>query len=195
MVGDKCYLSPISLDDAERFTEWVNDLELGLFMLFSTQIYDLDKERETLKQIMRDNESFAIVEKDNNKAIGICGLVNVDVVHRHAQFGIFIGDKTYWNRGIGTEATLLTLDHAFNNINLNNVSLEVYSFNQRAIHCYEKVGFKYVGRRRDYIFKAGKYHDVLIYDMLAEEFQSPYVNQLFERIMSEGADRDKITIM
>lgn len=181
LSGDKCYLSPISLDDAERFTEWVNDMEMGLFMLFSTDVLDLDKERELLMQIRRDNVSFAIVEKATDEAIGICGLVNVDMVHRHANFGIFIGDKAWWNKGIGTEATQLILDHAFNNLNLNNVSLEVYAFNQRAISCYEKVGFKFAGRRRKFIFKAGSFHDVLIYDILAEEFSSPRVKDIFAR--------------
>lgn len=181
LSGDKCYLSPISLDDAERFTEWVNDMEMGLFMLFSTDVFDLDKERELLMQIRRNNVSFAIVEKATDEAIGICGLVNVDMVHRHANFGIFIGDKAWWNKGIGTEATQLILDHAFNNLNLNNVSLEVYAFNQRAISCYEKVGFKFVGRRRKFIFKAGSFHDVLIYDILAEEFSSPRVKDIFAR--------------
>ncbi|MBP7205428.1 MAG: GNAT family N-acetyltransferase [Candidatus Cloacimonetes bacterium] len=181
LSGDKCYLSPISLDDAERFTEWVNDMEMGLFMLFSTDVFDLDKERELLMQIRRNNVSFAIVEKATDEAIGICGLVNVDMVHRHANFGIFIGDKAWWNKGIGTEATQLILDHAFNNLNLNNVSLEVYAFNQRAISCYEKVGFKFAGRRRKFIFKAGSFHDVLIYDILAEEFSSPRVKDIFAR--------------
>ncbi len=181
LSGDKCYLSPISLDDAERFTEWVNDMEMGLFMLFSTDVFDLDKERELLMQIRRNNVSFAIVEKATDEAIGICGLVNVEMVHRHANFGIFIGDKAWWNKGIGTEATQLILDHAFNNLNLNNVSLEVYAFNQRAISCYEKVGFKFAGRRRKFIFKAGSFHDVLIYDILAEEFSSPRVKDIFAR--------------
>ena len=181
LSGDKCYLSPISLDDAERFTEWVNDMEMGLFMLFSTDVFDLDKERELLMQIRRNNVSFAIVEKATDEAIGICGLVNVDMVHRHANFGIFIGDKAWWNKGIGTEATQLILDHAFNNLNLNNVSLEVYAFNQRAISCYEKVGFEFAGRRRKFIFKAGSFHDVLIYDILAEEFSSPRVKDIFAR--------------
>lgn len=186
LVGEKCYLSPISLEDAERYTEWVNDMEIGLFMLFSTDVLDLDREREILSQIRRNNVSFAIVDKASDEAIGICGLVNVDQVHRHANFGIFIGDKACWNKGIGTEATQLILDHAFNNINLNNVSLEVYDFNQRAISCYEKVGFKYVGRRRKFIFKAGTYHDVLIYDILAEEFASPRVKETFARATGKG---------
>jgi hypothetical protein len=28
LVGKKCYLSPIDVNDAERFTEWLNDMEI-----------------------------------------------------------------------------------------------------------------------------------------------------------------------
>ncbi len=194
MIGEKCYLSPVAIDDAEKYTEWVNDLEIGQFMLFSSIIYDLDKERDTLKELMEHGIVFAIVEKDTNKVIGNCGLHNVSNVHRRAGFGIFIGEKTYWNQGIGTEATALMLDYAFNIMNLNNISLEVVAYNQRAVRCYEKVEFKYVGKRRNYIFMAGKYHDVLIYDILADEFSSPYVNGVFERSTSDEAGRSKISI-
>lgn len=193
MIGEKCYLSPISLEDAEKYTEWVNDLEIGQFVIFSSALFDVDKEREILRKIMHDSITFAIVEKDTNKAIGNCGLIEVSDVHRHAKFGIFIGEKTYWNQGIGAEATNLTLDYGFNIMNLRNITLEVVSFNQRAVHCYENVGFKYAGKMRDYIYMAGKYHDVLIYDILASEFKSPYVNELFERSTSDEAGRGKIT--
>jgi len=40
---------------------------------------------------------------------------------------------------------------------------------------------------------AGKYHDVLIYDILAEEFESPYVNKLFERSSNEDTEAKKIS--
>ena len=193
MSGEKCYLSPISLDDVELYTQWVNDMEIGQFVLFSTTIYDIEKEKEALKKLMAESISFAIVEKNTNKAIGNCSLFGTSEVHRHGQFGIFIGDKSYWSQGIGTEATRLILDYGFNVLNLNNISLEVYAFNKRAIRCYEKVGFKLAGCRRNYLFMAGKYHDVLIYDILAEEFESPYVNKLFERSSNEDAEAKKIS--
>ncbi|MBW6514110.1 MAG: GNAT family N-acetyltransferase [Candidatus Syntrophosphaera sp.] len=194
LIGEKCYLSPVSLEDAERYTEWLNDLEIGQFLLSSSTVFDLEKERDALKNLMKNDVVFAIVEKDTNKVIGNCGLHEVSNVHRRANFGIFIGEKTYWNQGIGTEATALIIDYAFNIMNLNNISLEVVAYNQRGIRCYEKVGFKYVGRRRDYIFMAGKYHDVMIYDILASEFSSPFVNKVFERSTSDEAGRSKITI-
>lgn len=195
LIGEKCYLSPISIDDVERYTEWVNDLEIGQFVLFAAGVYDLDREREALRRLMSNDTLFAIVEKDTNKAIGNCGLHQVNEIHRRATFGIFIGEKTYWNQGIGAEATALILDYGFNIMNLNNITLEVVAYNQRAVRCYEKVGFKYVGRRREFMFMAGKYHDVLIYDILANEFESPFVRKVFEQSTSEEAGRGKITIV
>lgn len=195
LVGEKCYLSPVSLDDAEKYTEWVNDLEIGQFVLFSAAILDINSEREMLKKLMENSAVFAIVEKDTNKVIGNCGLHEINEIHRRAVFGIFVGEKTYWNQGIGAEATALILDYGFNILNLNNITLEVVAYNHRAIRCYEKVGFKKVGARRNYVFMAGAYHDVLVYDMLASEFTSPYVKEIFERSISDEAGRSKITIV
>ncbi len=195
LIGEKCYLSPVSLEDVEKYTEWINDMEVGQFVLFSATVYDVEKEREALQNMMKNNILFAIVEKDTNKAIGNCGLHHVSEIHRKATFGIFIGDKSNWNQGIGTEATCLLLDYAFNIINLNNIMLEVVEFNKRAIKCYEKCGFRYIGIRRQAIFMAGRYHDVLIYDILASEFNSPYIKQLFEKSVSGESDKDKISIV
>lgn len=195
LVGEKCYLSPVSLDDVERYTEWVNDLEIGQFVLFSSTVFDVNKERAALQQLMNESVIFAIIEKETNKAIGNCGLHMVNNVHRHAQFGIFIGEKTYWNQGIGAEATGLILDYAFNIMNLNNISLEVVAYNKRGLKCYEKVGFQLVGKRRKYNYMAGEYHDVLIYDILAEDFVSPYVKKTFAYSTSDEAGRSKITII
>lgn len=195
LVGEKCYLSPISLDDVEKYTEWVNDMEIGQFMLFTSSVVGIEKERAMLQKLMDNDVVFAIIEKDTNKVIGNCGLHNITDVHRHATFGIFIGEKTFWNQGIGTEATSLLLDFAFNILNLHSVNMDVYSYNRRAIRSYEKVGFKYAGKRRDYIFMAGEYHDVLIYDILASEFKSPYVKDMYAKSISDEAGRSKITIV
>jgi len=195
LIGEKCYLSPVSLDDAEKYSEWVNDLEIGQFVLFTAGVYDVDKERDALKRLMASTSIFAIVERDTNKVIGNCGLHDINEIHRRATFGIFIGEKTFWNQGIGTEATALILDYAFNIMNLNNISLDVVEYNHRAVKCYEKVGFKYIGKRRKYMFMAGEYHDVLIYDILASEFKSPYVRKVFDESVSDEAGRSKITIV
>jgi len=195
LIGEKCYLSPISMDDVEKYTEWVNDLEVGQFVLFAAAVIDMDKERKMLEKLMQNSVTFAIIEKDTNKVIGNCGLHDINEVHRRATFGIFIGEKNFWNQGIGSEATALILDYGFNILNLNNITLEVVEYNHRGIRCYEKIGFKYVGRRRKYMFMAGSYYDTLVYDILAEEFESPYVKKVFDASTSGEAGRSKISIV
>jgi len=57
--------------------------------------------------------------------------------------------STARGQGLGAEALRVVLAHAFGPLGLHRVSLEVYDFNERAIHVYEKVGFRHEGRMRD----------------------------------------------
>ena len=168
LVGENIYLSPINLEDYEKYTEWVNDLDISLKLGNAHQIYTLQKEQEILEDISEN--SFAIILKENDKLIGNCGLIDVEQVTRKAELGIFIGEKEYWNMGYGTEAITLLLDYGFNLLNLHNIMLEVFAFNKRAIECYKKIGFKEIGRRREAREIAGKKYDEVFMDILATEF-------------------------
>lgn len=74
LSAEKCYLSPISLEDVERYTEWVNDPDITPLVFFSFGVISLEHELEILKKLNDDGVVFAIVEKETNKAIGNCGL-------------------------------------------------------------------------------------------------------------------------
>jgi RimJ/RimL family protein N-acetyltransferase len=64
----------------------------------------------------------------------------------------------------------LVLEYGFNKLSLHNIILSVHEDAHAAIACYKKVGFKESGRRREWIFKNGKYYDVLYMDILAREY-------------------------
>ena len=104
------------------------------------------------------------------KLIGSLAFNEIDWRNRAAEFGIMIGDKTYWNRGYGTEAVRLLVNHGFNTLNLNRIFLRVFENNPRAIRAYEKAGFVHEGRLRQAEFRDGKYIDVLMMSMLKDEF-------------------------
>ncbi len=42
----------------------------------------------------------------------------------------------------------MLLDYGFNLLNLNNIMLGMFSLNERALACYQRVGFKEIGRRK-----------------------------------------------
>ena len=49
------------------------------------------------------------------------------------------------------------------------------AFNKRAIRCYEKSGFKEVGRRREAYYLNGKYYDIITMDILKKEFKEEVI--------------------
>ena len=186
LAGEKCYLSPCRPEDAERWAEWFNDLEVTIPL--GDEAYtptSLLGEQEAIRDVLENNRHvFSIVDQETDRVIGRCMFFNVDAVSRTAMMGIVIGEKDHWDQGYGQEAISLLLDYGFNLLNLHSVMLGTFAFNQRAIHCYEKVGFKLIGRRREARIIAGEAYDLILMDILAREFESPYLKPLLATVIS-----------
>ena len=130
IVGDRLYLSPTSAEDVELFTQWLNDFQTTDYIGRSGYITTTLNEQEYLEnRSKKDMASFCIVTLEEDKLIGTVSLEKVDNINRIATLGIFIGDKEYRSKGYGTEAIRLILDFGFNYMNLNNIDLQVMSFN------------------------------------------------------------------
>jgi RimJ/RimL family protein N-acetyltransferase len=170
MIGKKCYLSPISIDDADKYTEWLNDNEITQYLSLYPVMISLQGEKELLLSIAK-GQNYAIIDLPTNVLIGNCGFVDIDTINRTAEVGIFIGNKDYLNKGYGKEALALLVTYGFNALNLRNIMLKVYSFNKRAIRCYENIGFKIIGKRRNAIERNQNIHDILFMDILYEDLK------------------------
>lgn len=172
MTGKKCYLSPCSVGDATLWTTWFNDPEVSIPLGDEAYTpYSLEKARDDVQEIInKQKHMFSIIDSVTDTLIGRCGLYNIDWINRKAGLGIVIGEKEYWNRGYGQDATSLLLEHAFHFLNLNSVMLGVMEFNTRAIGCYQKVGFKEIGRKRQARIIGEKKFDVILMDILAGEY-------------------------
>ncbi len=170
IVGERLFLSPMSSEEAEKYTRWMNDLSTTCNLTTAPKIISLEMEEEMLVKLQKDGYNFAIVQKENDELTGNCGLMNVDLVQRTAELGIFIGEEKHRGKGYGSEAMRLLLDYAFNLLNLHSVYLRVRSFNKAGQRCYQKVGFKEIGRRRECVLLGGQYYDEIFMDILDREF-------------------------
>lgn len=175
LIGDNCYLSPISPEDSEIVAKWSNDLDVAINTGDASNMITFDLQKSYIEGSIKNGYGFLIIRKDNDEPVGTCRLKQIDLINRRAELGIFIGEKSCWNMGIGTEAIRLILDFGFNIINIRNIMLEVYSFNARAIKAYEKCGFKEIGRRRKSKIIGNKEYDEVFMDILAEEFKGSIV--------------------
>ncbi|KUO69313.1 MAG: acetyltransferase [Clostridia bacterium BRH_c25] len=185
IIGKRLFLSPVNPEDAEVYAKWINDLEVNIYLTSTPKIYSLSKEREILERISKEEYCFAIVDSEKEKVIGNIGLANVDLIDKKAELGIFIGEKEYWGKGYGTEAIELLLDFSFNILNLNSVMLIVKAFNKRGIRCYEKCGFKLIGKRREAVIMGPNKYDEYFMDILASEFKRNLTLETLDKLCSE----------
>jgi RimJ/RimL family protein N-acetyltransferase len=172
LVGSTTYLRPLEKSDAATFLPWVNDSEVTRYLLLHRPI-NLKYEEDFIERLGQNEENvvLGIAIRDSDRLIGGCGLNNIDSKNRSASFGIFIGAKDVWRQGHGTEATRLIVGYAFDTLNINRVWLHVSEDNDRAIRCYERVGFRREGLLRQDHYRASRYWNTIVMGVLRDEWQ------------------------
>lgn len=173
IVGDRIYLSPLDINDAEKYVKWMCDKKVSDGIHSTAKIQNVESEKNwIMKELESGRYTFAVVLKENDELIGNASIMNLNQRDRTATLGIFIGEEDFRGKGYGQEVLNLLLDYGFNILNLHNIDLGVFSFNEGAINCYKKVGFKEYGRRREVYYLNGKYHDEILMEILEDEYRS-----------------------
>jgi RimJ/RimL family protein N-acetyltransferase len=167
--GDRIYLSPMQVEDAETYVRWLSDPLVTDGLGNTCRVMSVEDEKEWIKKNAGTNQ-FAIIRKADHQLLGNCGLHQIDALRQCAEVGLFIGEAENRGKGYGVEVLNLLLAHAFDTLNLNNVMLRVFSFNENAIRCYGKVGFREMGRRRQSYYVRGQFHDEVFMDILKTDF-------------------------
>jgi RimJ/RimL family protein N-acetyltransferase len=169
LVGDRVRLRPVREDDATA----VARLDPQTLRLTGThRIPDLDALRRWYASLgdPADRLDLAIVEPGDDTYAGEVVLNELDVDNRSCGFRILLAGPRYFGRGLGTEAARLMLAHAFDTVGLNRVELEVYAFNPRARHVYEKLGFVPEGVKRQALRWDGAWVDAHLMAILADDW-------------------------
>jgi len=171
IIGQKTRLRAIERSDIPTFLRWFNDPEVRQYLSMYLPLSEAQEERWFERQLEDDSSHVFAIETADGVHIGNVGLHDIDWKNRRALCGIVIGEKEYWNRGYGADALRTLLRFAFEELNLHRVFLHVFDFNERAIRCYEKVGFRHEGRLRQARFTEGRYVDELVMAVLREEWE------------------------
>jgi diamine N-acetyltransferase len=176
IYGKRVRLRAVERTDLPRFHEWLNDPEVteGLSLYLPLSMTEEEKWFDKAMQAEEEQRPLAIEIEEGKtwQLVGNTGLFNLEWTNRCAEFGIFIGDKSYWDKGYGTEALELILQHGFNTLNLNRIYLRVYATNARARRSYEKAGFVLEGTLREAVYRRGRYLDMHVMSVLHSEWSA-----------------------
>lgn len=174
LYGNQIRLRADERNDLPKFVEWLNDPEVRCFLGMNLPISQAAEENwfENMLKRPPEEHSLGIEIKDGEgwELIGNCGIFDINWRTRSAEVGLFIGNKTCWNKGYGTEVMRLLLRHGFDTLNLNRIFLRVDAENLGGIRAYEKAGFIHEARLRQADFRNGMYRDDLIMSVLHSEW-------------------------
>ena len=124
-----------------------------------------------LKQSIKTMEGyeFGMFLKEGNIYIGNVGLINVSMLHNHADITYYV-DENYRNRGYSAEAAEVMLKLGFEHFGFEKISGLCMSINPASRRVMGKLGMKYEGTMRNELLKGGIYYDIERYSLLKNEY-------------------------
>ena len=174
LIGQFVLLRPITAADAAAMFASLSDEE-SMRLTGTQQTFTFEQVQQHCERIEHadDRADFAITPRDNPaQYVGEAVLNDIDWENRSANFRIALANSKLFGKGYGTEAAQLILDYGFRTLKLHRIELEVYDFNPRAQHVYEKIGFVAEGTRRDVLLWDGEYHSAIVMSILEQEYMA-----------------------
>src|SRR3954462_5237677 len=174
VVGEKVALGPLRPDLAAHYARWMNQLEVRRGHdqrgIATAETQEKWVQENVEKGAKREPEAveFTVYDRTDSTPVGTAGLLQIAHAHGTAEFGIAIGERR--GQGLGTEATRLVLDFAFNVLQLRNVLLETLEWNVAGLTAYERAGFRRIGVRRGARISRGRPTNVVLMDAVPEDF-------------------------
>ncbi|GHX96890.1 spermidine n1-acetyltransferase [Vibrio cholerae] len=143
-----------------RFIHNLNNNRNIMSYWFEEPYESFDELEELYNKHIHDNaERRFVVEDAQKNLIGLVELIEINYIHRSAEFQIIIAPE---HQGKGFARTLINraLDYSFTILNLHKIYLHVAVENPKAVHLYEKCGFVEEGHLVEEFFINGRYQDV-----------------------------------
>ena len=163
LIYDGIELIPIEMEDINILNKWKNDEEIFKYLgggYRPTSISQQKKWIESMTENTLENQRYMILNEEKQK-VGFIGLYGISLIHRTCTWGIYIGEKKCWGKGIASRAYKALENYAKEYLNIRKIKLEVVKENEKALKSYEKLGFNICGEFKQDRFIKGEYKDVL----------------------------------
>ena len=163
--GDRVVLRPLAEEHLSALVELGREQEVARWWAGIDEAY--------LRAELAAGLSFAVVAPGAFGQREVAGLIQYyeeeDEEFRHAGMDLFLG-SAFQGRGLGSDAVRTLARYLVRERGHHRLIIDPAADNDRAIRCYEKVGFRRVGIMREYWRDpAGVQRDGLLLDLLASE--------------------------
>ena len=176
LQGKIIYLTGMERSDLELLKKWINNEKVTYLLEtgdFPPTIDRLKKQYD--REINEKNDvSFIVRFKKNDKPIGWGGLYDIRWIKHSCELRFFIGEPKYWIVSAALDGMSVLMKYGFEKLNMNKIQAGANTENPRSWKMLERLGFVSEGTFRDGVFRNGKYYDTYMYSMLRIEYDKLY---------------------
>lgn len=168
-------LRRFEVTDADTmFSNWANDPEVSKFLTWETH-KDVSETVELLKLWAAGYEdekvyNWVIELKEIGEVIGGISIVKLENEHQACETGYCIS-KSYWNKGITTEAFNRVIQFLFEEVELNRICARHDLLNEASGAVMKKCGMQYEGTMREVQRIKGKFCTLSMYSILRSDWE------------------------
>jgi len=133
-------LEQVTPTDKAKLLEWRNSLEVSKWM-FSNHVISEEEHSAWFEQMLLSETTVYWKILMDSRAVGAVNLSKINLTDSSCRWAIYLGEASARGLGAAQAACLLSLNFAFETLDLRLVRCEAIAENVRAISLYEQVGF------------------------------------------------------
>lgn len=170
-LDDQFYVRTLELADlSDSYPFWFQDQLVTKFNSHGKYTKTLEYFKQYYDNVNEESQLvWAICHKVEGH-IGNISLQLINSINRNADFGVLIGNKNYWGKGLALKASKILLQHGFYKLNLERIYCSTADTNHAMKKLATSLGMKEEGRCRSHIFLEGQWVDMIRYGILRKEF-------------------------
>ncbi|MBT6774081.1 GNAT family N-acetyltransferase [Candidatus Woesearchaeota archaeon] len=174
-IGKTIKIRTPKLSDADNIYNNIKDKEIAKWTLRIPHPYPKDGAKKFIRRCHLKSKNkkgyfFVITNLENNNAIGGISLNEIDLKHKNAVLGYWLGKK-HWGQGIMSEAVDLILKFGFKELKLHRISSDAFEPNIASQKVLKKNGFKVEGLLRETHFKHNKWQNQVAMSILKSDYK------------------------
>lgn len=165
-------LRAITQTDLQLICDMFNDPELEDLVVGWAFPISIEQQKKWFENNIGDNKNFRfVIETEENGAVGIATLTDIDWKNRRATHGIKLANIQNRTKGVGTDTVMALMRYAFDELGLHRLDGSWFDFNTASKKLYTKCGWKEEGVKREYVYKKGEWRDLTIVGVLEKDYR------------------------
>lgn len=163
-------LRPYKKEDAKSVLSWI-DNETAFRKWSADRYGEYPITAEDMNDYYAENGNYIIFTAiDDDEIAGHMIMRYIDESKEIIRFGFIIVDSKKRGKGYGKQMLTLALKYAFDELNVQRVSIGVFENNPAAVHCYTSLGFKHIESKDECVDIMGEKWKCLELEMSREDY-------------------------